>query len=206
TSNPCVWIDCQGYEAVALDLFNVILDGLRKELTRLRVKNIPRRLNVSSSNEFRTAFLANYDTWRGQTAGGRVVLLLDEVDKYFPSRRNPENERILREYVTLFRMLRALAQEHQCLSVMAVAYRQQINQQNLLSEVVGENPMFMAYQEYFLSFLSPDDTVTMLRDLGRWQSIEWEGRTLSSIYDLSGGHPLMARQVASDACDRGRRK
>src|SRR5262249_6917150 len=52
TSNPCVWIDCQGYEAVALDLFNAILYGLRKGLTGLGVKNIPVGLKVSSSKEF----------------------------------------------------------------------------------------------------------------------------------------------------------
>ena len=66
------------------DLFNAILDGLHKELTRLRVKNIPREVRVSSANEFRTVFLAHFNAWRARTASGRVVLLLDEVDKYFP--------------------------------------------------------------------------------------------------------------------------
>ena len=206
TSNPCVWIDCQGYEAVAIDLFNAILEGLHKELTRLQVKNIPRAVRVSSANEFRTEFLAHFNSWRARTASGRVVLLLDEVDKYFPDRRDEHNVGVLRAYVALFRMLRALAQEHQCLSVMAVAYRPEINRQNFLTELVGENPMFMAYQEHFLRFLSHDDTVTMLSELGRWQDIEWEDDTLSFVHDLSGGHPLLARQIASDACDRGRRK
>ena len=43
---------------------------------------------------------------RARTASGRVVLLLDEVDKYFPDRRDEHNVGVLRAYVTLFRMLR----------------------------------------------------------------------------------------------------
>ena len=130
---------------------------------------------MSSANEFRTVFLAHFNAWRARTASGRVVLLLDEVDKYFPDRRDEHNVGVLRAYVTLFRMLRALAQEHQCLSVMAVAYRPGINRQNVLTDLVGENPMFMAYQEHFLRFLSHDDTATMLSELGRWQDIRVGG-------------------------------
>jgi hypothetical protein len=172
----------------------------------LRVKKIPRAARIDNSNEFRPMFLSLFNAWRGQTAGGRVVILLDEVDKYFPGRERAESEKILRAYVGFFRVLRALAQEQQCLSVLAVAYRPEINRQNLLTESLGENPMHMAYQEYFLRFLSQDDTIIMLRELGRWQKIEWDKNTLSLVHELSGGHPLISRQIASDACDRGQRK
>ena len=55
------------------------------------------------------------------------------------------------------------------------AYRPGINRQNVLTDLVGENPMFMAYQEHFLRFLSHDDTATMLSELGRWQDIRVGG-------------------------------
>ena len=206
SDHPCIWIDCQGYEAVAVDLFNAVLGGLDKELTRLSTRVAVAIPAVENANQFRVAFLKGLEALRAKTPSARVILLLDEVDKYFPNRGQPQSEQTLREYVAFFRMLRALAQEHRGLAVMAVAYRPDVNRSNQLTDAAGENPMFMAYQEHFLGFLEAEDTATMLRELGRWQSIEWDEDALVHAHEASGGHPLMARQLASDTCERGRRK
>jgi WD40 repeat protein len=205
-TSPCVWIDCQGYEAVAVDLFRAILAALRQELVRLGVGRVPATPAVNGSNDFRAAFLAYFDAWRERSAAARVVLLFDEVDKYFPTRRDIADQATLRAYVSLFGVLRALGQEHQCLSVMAVAYRPDLNRRNQIDEHIGDNPMFMGYHEYFLQFLSLEETATMLRDLGRWKSIDWTDEALARVHVLSGGHPLVSRIIASDACERGKRK
>ena len=176
STHPCVYIDCQGYAPVAIDLFNVILEKLHDELKRLGVKSVPEHERAQGAIHFREQFLRLYQVWSKHAAASRVILVFDELDKYFPERRDSANESILREYVAVFRILRALAQESRCLSVLAVAYRPDINRQNVLTESIGENPMFMSFQEYFLGFLNEEDTLTMIPEIGRWRSISAGGR------------------------------
>jgi hypothetical protein len=206
SANPCAWIDCQGYAPVAIDLFNVILLKLSDELWRLGVKNIPEHEAARDANMFREQFLALHRAWSKRAAASRMIVVFDELDKYFPERKDSAHETALREYVALFRMLRALAQEQKCLSVLAVAYRPDINRQNFLSDSVGENPMYMSFQEYFLGFLDERDTIGMIREIGRWRSIDWENNALRLVFELSGGHPLLARFIASDACGQGSKR
>ena len=204
--HPYVLIDCQAYAPVAIDLFNKILEKLRIELVRLLGKNLSSQTSITSANSFREQFLALCRIWGQYTTANRVILVFDELDKYFPERRDANKEPELFEFVMLFRLLRGLAQEERCLSVLAVAYRPDINRHNLLTETVGENPMHMSFQEFFLGFLSLDETITMIRELGRWRSIEWEDGAIVKVFELSGGHPQMARFIASDACEQGSQK
>jgi hypothetical protein len=147
-----------------------------------------------------------YGRWRKRSSEGRVLMIFDEVDKWFPDRRIVEAGAGLREYARLFRTLRGLAQEHRCLSVLAVSYRRGINRQNLLGEEAGENPMFMSYQEYSLGFLPPGETAAMIRKIGWWKQIEWTDEALDALHMLTGGHPFLARLAARDACEQGTRK
>jgi tetratricopeptide (TPR) repeat protein len=203
--SPNVWIDCQGYAPIPLDIFNAILEKLQTELTRLGAAPNPVS-EVLNMNGFRKAFLALHDLWARHTAASRIIIIFDELDRYFPDRSLPSNEGTLRAYVEIFRALRALAQERRCLSVLAVAYRADINRQNFLSAALGENPMFMSFQEYFLRFLDAEDACTMIRELGQWpsRSIGWEPDALMDVFRLSGGHPLLARFIASEASGQGR--
>ena len=205
-AQPFVLIDCQIYALVAVDLFNEILSKLHGELLRLGLKGLPKQEAISNPNGFREKLLPLYQAWSRHPAAGRIIVAFDELDKYFPERRDAHSEDQLREFVMLFRMLRGLAQEHRCLSVLAVAYRPDINRHDLLTEAVGENPMAHSFQEYFLGFLGREDTATMIRELGRWRSIEWEDAGLDRVFELSGGHPLLARFIASDACEQGSNK
>jgi hypothetical protein len=99
-----------------------------------------------------------------------------------------------------------LAQERKCLSVLVTAYRPDVNRQNLLSESIGENPMFMSFQEYFLGSLDRADTERMVSEIGAWKDIHWSAEALEAVYELCGGHPLVTRFFASDACEQGERK
>jgi len=188
---PTVWIDCQGLPANADALFAEIGGQLRKEL-----KAGP----AGASADFRSEVLRLYEMWGGH---GPFVLILDEVDKLFPDRRLKGSDTILGEWVKLSRVLRALAQEKKCLVTLVTAYRPDVNRQNLLSQEIGENPMFMSFQEYFLGSLSQGDTERMVSEIGAWKEIRWSGEALSETYELCGGHPLITRFFASDACEQG---
>src|SRR5262249_10915996 len=128
------------------------------------------------------------------------------ADKLFPDRRQAESARTLAEAVKLFRVLRALAQEQQALSLLLCGYRADLNRQNLLGAAIGENPLHMSLQEHFLKFLSPSETKAMVREIGRWKEIEWTDAAIDCTYHWCAGHAMVTRLFASDACERGVRK
>lgn len=201
SSTPTMWIDCQGYPAIAEQLFNVILDQFRTEL-KIRgtdAASVP----IESLHEFRAQFLKLYELWARSGGNGPIILILDEADKLFPDRKISQSDQILAVWISLFRVLRALAQERGCLSVLATAYRPDLNRQNILSSSLGENPMFMSFQEYFLGSLGRNETEVMLREIGAWKDIDWSSEALTSTYELCGGHPLITRFFASEACAQG---
>jgi hypothetical protein len=205
-SSCAVWIDCQGYPPTASELFQAILKEFRAELAIQGIKNLPSSAPAGASQDFRESFLHLYDAWIQSGKHDPFILLLDEVDKLFPDRRMTHSEEVLGEWVKLFRVLRALAQEKKCLSVLVTAYRPDVNRQNLLSPAIGENPMFLSFQEYFLGPLNQSDTEKMVSEIGAWKDISWSSGALNRIYELCGGHPLVTRLFASDACLQGDRK
>jgi hypothetical protein len=64
----------------------------------------------------------------------------------------------------------------------------------------------MSFQEYFLGGLEAADAEQMLSEIGGWKEIHWSPEALTRTYQLCGGHPLVTRFFASEACDQGDRK
>ena len=191
---PTVWIDCQGWPANADALFAEVGTQLRKEL---------KAGSAGARADFRSEVLRLYAIWQESGGHGPFVVILDEVDKMFPDRRLKGSDSILSEWVKLSRVLRAMAQERKCLVTLVTAYRPDVNRQNLLSQEIGENPMFMSFQEYFLGSLNQADTERMVSEIGAWKEIRWSEEALRESYELCGGHPLITRFLASDACEQG---
>ncbi|OJT25556.1 hypothetical protein BO221_06700 [Archangium sp. Cb G35] len=201
---PVVEIDCQSYEPVAIDYLQRILAKLRMELERLRLQELPPPRKVSSARDFHESVLELHQHWVRSGRASPFFVLLDEIDKFFVDRRRENSARILAEYVQLLRPLRALAQESNCLSVLVTTYRAEVNRQNVLMPSVGENPMFMSFQEYFLGALSAAETRAMVEKIGAWRDIRWEPAALEELHAYCGGHPFLTRILASDACEGGR--
>ena len=145
------------------------------------------------------------DRWK-EKSGERFILILDEIDKWFPDRRDPNNEADLLEFVKLFRLLRALAQERGMLTILVAAYRPDVNRQNLLQTATGENPMYMSFQEKFIGFLGEKDTRQMICEIGAWKESVWSDEALGMVYRACGGHPMLTRFLASEACAQGTKK
>jgi hypothetical protein len=155
---------------------------------------------------FRKGFLALFEKWKKTGQGEPFIIIMDEIDKLFPKSRLKGSESILTEYVCFFKAIRGLAQSHHCLVVLAVAYRPDVNKKNLLSDSIGENPMFKSYLEEYLGFLSRSESTKMIQEIGGWKGIVWDTKAAERVFYYCGGHPLVTRYFASDACDKGRRK
>jgi AAA-like domain len=198
---PTVWIDCQGLPANADALLAEISAQLGRELKGQEKITLPD--DSTPDADFRFHVLRLFEMWEAAGGQGPFVLILDEVDKLFPDRRLKGSDEILSEWIKLSRVIRALAQERKCLVTLVTAYRADVNRQNLLAPEIGENPMFMSFQEYFLGSLSRRDTERMVSEIGAWKEIRWSPEALAEAYELCGGHPLVTRLFASDACEQG---
>jgi WD domain, G-beta repeat/AAA domain len=205
-STPTVFIDCQAFSARAEVFFEEILKKVRAELLSHGLKGVLGIHPVSGPEGFRQQFLAFFELWEKTGQRGSFLIILDEIDKLFPNQEVKNSEEILAEYVRFFRLLRGLAQTRQCLVTLVIAYRPDVNRRNLLTPAVGENPMFQSFQEEYLGFLNSEDSEAMIREIGRWKQIKWDEDAARGAFEYCGGHPLITRLFASQACEEGRRK
>ncbi len=205
-TTPTVVIDCQAWPAKAESYFVEILHQLHTGLTAQGVKSLSAPPTEVDADQFRQRFLAYFDAW--QAAGRRepFLLILDEIDKFFPHRDAKGSEEVLTEYVRCFRLLRGLAQTRQCLVLLVVAYRPDINRHDLLSAHIGENPMAHSFQEEVIGFLNAEESTAMIQEIGTWKDIVWEPEAARRVFAYCGGHPLITRWFASEACQKGSRK
>ncbi|MBA2593645.1 MAG: hypothetical protein H0U97_15915 [Gammaproteobacteria bacterium] len=205
-STPTVFIDCQVLSARANPYFHEILQQLQKALSVQGVDDLPAVPATVDSEIFRRQFLTFFERWESSGRPGSFLIIFDEVDKFFPNREIPNSTVILAEYVHCFRVLRGLAQTRQCLVLLVIAYRPEVNRHNLLAPGVGENPMFRSFQEEHLGFLAAADSNALLHDVGLWKEITWDGPARQRVFHYCGGHPLVTRLFASQACEEGVRK
>lgn len=205
-SIPTVFIDCQAWPAKAESYFVEILQQLHKGLSAQGVKKLaapPRKVDAAL---FRQCFLAYFDGWQKTGRREPFLLMLDEIDKFFPPRGTSYSKETLSEYMNCFCVLRGLAQTRQCLVVLVVAYRPDVNRHNRLSYSIGENPMFNSFHEVDLGFLSDDDSTVMIKEIGSWKGIIWEHKAAQRVFDYCGGHPFITRLFSSEVCEEGSRK
>jgi AAA domain len=202
-TTPTVFIDCQEFSARGEIYFEEILKQLHGELRAHRITRLPRMQAIIKSDDFRQQLLALFERWEQSGQRGAFLIILDEIDKFLPSREVKNSEEILAEYVRFFRVLRGLAQSRQCLVTLVTGYRPDVNRRNRLTPSVGENPMFQSFQEEYVGFLGPADSEAMIREIGRWKRIEWDVDAAQRVFHYCGGHPLITRLFASHACEEG---
>jgi hypothetical protein len=200
---PTVFIDCQAFSAQATVYFDEILTQLRAELHSQRIKGLPESAIFPNEDGFRQQFVALFSLWRHTGRREPFLIILDEIDKFFPRREIRNSEEILAEFIRFFRALRGLAQSQRCLVTLVVAYRPEVNRQNLLTPGLGENPMFQSFREEHLGFLSATDSGAMILEIGLWKQIKWDLDAAQRVFHHCGGHPLISRFFASHACEGG---
>jgi hypothetical protein len=124
----------------------------------------------------------------------RVLLIIDEIELLVPYGSSPGKP----GYEDFFRTLRGLHQmnDHVVSVIMGA------DPSLFRAAVWGErdNPVFQYYEEVFLTGLRTD--ATMIGGIGRLMGIKYTPESLAMIYHESGGHPFVARQLASSLAGR----
>jgi hypothetical protein len=203
--HPVVHIDLERYSGsrYGAELFNEILRQLstfvkeRFSHITLHLERFPANLPAS---ELTTKFVQQVEMFAEdfEKIGYKLPILcfLDEIERILPHAEDSREK--AEEFNACFGALRALIQERQILGLMVTDVHPDCNRINEWpQEGVPTNPVSNFFKEVFLGPFSEEETATMITGLGRWMGERFDDKTLAKIHHESGGHPFIARQLAS---------
>jgi tetratricopeptide (TPR) repeat protein len=196
------YVDLQSISSRRCDeIYFRLSSALRREL-RIKFPDlppIPSRLTEfnasqdypSLASDFHAELLAIKEALESQGRQPRVLLLLDEIELVLP---NNQSKGFI-GFEDFFRQIRGLYQQEGF----------------VLSGVIGadpnacragkwgdrDNPIFQYYDEIFLSPLDRTECDQMVQGIGEVMGVSFEAESLTRIYEESGGHPYVARQLCS---------
>lgn len=125
-----------------------------------------------------------------------MVIVLDELERLLP--REGEDG-VGKRWLKATSALRAVGQgSDRMIAIVAADLRPTVNRRNILGE--STNPFFQFFQEEPLPLLEVRAVNRMVTSLGARMGIEvFEDDFLVKLNSLSGGHPFIARVIASHA-------
>jgi len=125
-----------------------------------------------------------------------ILCFLDEIERILPREADPKAK--AEEFNACFGALRALSQEQRLLSLLVADVHPDCNRINHWSQAgVPTNPVYNFFKEVFVLPFSPEETKKMLADIGQLMGVQFDEETLAAIHRETGGHPFIARQLAS---------
>ncbi len=127
----------------------------------------------------------------------RLGLLVDEIELIVPRSESVVGEAELNRYLTFGRTLRGLVQESGNFALLVAGVDPTINRVNRWAE--QQNPFYQFFREIYLPPLSRDDTIQMVRNIGRQMGLAYPDEAMALVAETSGGHPFLARQLCSAA-------
>ncbi|MBW4581985.1 MAG: ATP-binding protein [Tildeniella nuda ZEHNDER 1965/U140] len=130
-----------------------------------------------------------------------IICFLDEIEQILP--RSIDSFEKAEEFNAFFRGLRVLSQEQEQLALLVADVHPDCNRINHWTQSDAlNNPVYNFFKETFLLPFLPDDTTTMLTDIGQMMGQRFDQEVLAAIHKQSGGHPFLARQLASLLCTK----
>jgi hypothetical protein len=130
-------------------------------------------------------------------AGMRMVVILDEIERVFPVRGEPE---AARRWIRASGALRSLSQgEHRYVVVIGADLRPIANRENDLG-AAGTNPFFNLFQEMPVTLLDQHALADMVESLARAMGVDSVTTNfIDRLFELTGGHPSLARTISAEA-------
>ncbi len=133
----------------------------------------------------------------GKTQFKKLVIVLDELERILPI----AGQEGVQGYLEFFGLLRGLAQRYRgLLSSIVVAANSALSERGYWDG--KENPVFALYKPHFLSPLSKEDCVAMIRTLGKGMSVYWEDDAIETVFTETNGHPFITRLLCSRIAKR----
>jgi cold shock CspA family protein len=126
-----------------------------------------------------------------ETAAIKVLVLVDEVEIMLPM----AGRKGFKGYIDFFAYLRGISQQQGFLISIVTGANPAICEQPQWEG--RDNPVFKFYQEIFLPPFEKRECDEMIQKLGKGMGISYNQKSLQRIYEESGGHPFVARQLCS---------
>ena len=123
----------------------------------------------------------------------RLGILLDEVESIVPLSTGGGPD--LKQYLDIVQTLRGLIDEGENLSLAVASLNASINR--ITAWENQQNPTFSFFQEFFVSPLEKEDCFNMIENIGAQFMLFYDNDCLQKIFEWSGGHPFLARRLAS---------
>jgi len=147
----------------------------------------------SDVETFRRDLLSLRDALGQREPDPRLVLFLDEVERMLPS---PGGERPgFRNYEEFLAVLRGIAQQHGCLTMLVAGVDPRLNRTDRWGNV--DNPMYRFFQGLFLPPFEKAECKEMVTNIGRQMGLTYTPKALDQIYREGGGHPFLTRDLCS---------
>lgn len=149
---------------------------------------------IKNPNEFVSNFTINLPDVlkRLDSEGHRVVVILDEIEKLFPT---SDGKPGFDNYEEILSYLRGISQTHQNFSLMVVGVNPHIAEAQLLGK--SQNPMFGFFSIKYAPPMSLDETKEMMKKLGKSSGIDFDFQAIDYAYEALGGHPFLTRKYCS---------
>jgi hypothetical protein len=177
------------------DLIQDIADNLRKALKEhgLRTLELTELPRAASLSDFRRALDALLEKIEGEAS---ITVVLDEIEYLCPP--NPigdTSSEPFQKVRQLFGVFRKLVQERQNFGLVLAGLSSSSIED---SELYGSpNPLFSFATALYLGPLSSVEAGQMLNTVGKRVSLEWTNDAVELAHELSGGHVLLLRELAS---------
>jgi hypothetical protein len=123
----------------------------------------------------------------------RLGILLDEVEEIVPLSTGGGPD--LKRYLDIVQTIRGIIDEGVQLSIAVASLNASINR--ITSWDNQQNPTFSFFKEFFVSPLEKEDCFQMIENIGAQFMLFYDKDCLQKIFEWSGGHPFLARRLAS---------
>jgi tetratricopeptide (TPR) repeat protein len=188
------------------EIYFRLSSALRREL-RIKFPEVPaiasfltdfdaNRSYPTIATDFHNELLKIKEALESQGQQPRVLLLLDEIELLISN----DQTKGFAGFEDFFRQIRGLYQQEGF----------------VLSGVIGadpnacragkwgdrDNPIFQYYDEIFLSPLDRSECDQMVLGIGEVMGVSFDALSLEKIYDETGGHPYVGRQLCSRIVSR----
>jgi tetratricopeptide (TPR) repeat protein len=156
----------------------------------------PRRTYPTVASDFHSDLLKIRELMESNGTPARVLLLLDEIELLVPQGQTAG----FVGYDDFLRQIRGLFQQERFVLSSVVGADPTVCRTGKWGD--RDNPVFQYYDEVFLMPLERAECDEMVQGIGEVMGISFDEASLYSIYEESGGHPYVARQLCSRIISR----
>jgi hypothetical protein len=126
-----------------------------------------------------------------QAAGHSFILALDEIEAILPTAES----RGLPYWEEMLAVLRSLWQGYPCFQLMFAGVNPLVFERPSIGD--RDNPVFAFVRPTYVKCMSGTEFNRMIRHLGKRTGVAWPTEVLERLYEETGGHPYLSRQVAA---------